>query len=113
MNTAVRRILVVGGNGFIGANYDSIYGDLCISFIFLLGSAVCKAALKQGIQVTSVRQVTFNASKTRHGRTDVFCLSSSGLPFRTAKGHSPAWTSNVSCSSQTIPLPFRINSNNR
>jgi len=56
MNAAVRRILVVGGNGFIG-------------------SAVCKAALKQGIQVTSV--------------------SSSGLPFRTAKGHSPAWTSNV------------------
>ncbi|KAF8798068.1 NAD(P)-binding protein [Phlegmacium glaucopus] len=56
MNAALRRILVVGGNGFIG-------------------SAVCKAALKQGIQVTSV--------------------SSSGLPFRTAKGHSPAWTSNV------------------
>jgi len=56
MNAGVRRLLVVGGNGFIG-------------------SAVCKAALKQGIQVTSV--------------------SSSGLPFRTAKGHAPAWTSNV------------------
>ncbi|KAF8163347.1 mitochondrial protein [Crassisporium funariophilum] len=54
--SAVRKILVVGGNGFIG-------------------SAVCKAALARGIQVTSV--------------------SSSGRPYRTAKGHSPAWTSNV------------------
>ncbi|KAG6814385.1 hypothetical protein H0H92_010971 [Tricholoma furcatifolium] len=52
----VRRILVVGGNGFIG-------------------SAICKAALAKGIQVTSV--------------------SSSGLPFRTAKGHEPAWVSKV------------------
>jgi len=51
-----QRILVVGGNGFIG-------------------SAVCKAALARGYQVTSV--------------------SSSGRPFRTPKGHAPAWTSKV------------------
>ncbi|KAH9484347.1 MIOREX complex component 2 [Psilocybe cubensis] len=56
MNSTVRKILVVGGNGFIG-------------------SAVCKAALARGIQVTSV--------------------SSSGRPYRSAKGHAPAWTSNV------------------
>ncbi|PPQ87990.1 hypothetical protein CVT25_001069 [Psilocybe cyanescens] len=53
MNSTVRKILVVGGNGFI----------------------VCKAALARGIQVTSV--------------------SSSGRPYRSAKGHAPAWTSNV------------------
>lgn len=50
------KILVVGGNGFIG-------------------SAVCRAALAKGFQVTSV--------------------SSSGRPYRTPKGHSPAWTSKV------------------
>ncbi|KAF9535297.1 mitochondrial protein [Crepidotus variabilis] len=52
----MRKILVIGGNGFIG-------------------SAVCKAAVARGIQVTSI--------------------SSSGKPYRTAKGHSPAWTSKV------------------
>jgi nucleoside-diphosphate-sugar epimerase len=53
---ASRRILVVGGNGFIG-------------------SAVCKAALGKGFEVTSI--------------------SSSGRPYTTPKGHSPAWTSQV------------------
>ncbi|KAG5645245.1 hypothetical protein DXG03_006662 [Asterophora parasitica] len=56
MNPAAQRILVIGGNGFIG-------------------SAVCKAALSKGLQVTSV--------------------SSSGRPYRTAKGHTPAWASKV------------------
>ncbi|KAI0322213.1 mitochondrial protein [Amylostereum chailletii] len=56
MEPAARKILVVGGNGFIG-------------------SAVCKAALNRGYKVASV--------------------SSSGRPFRTPKGHSPAWTSKV------------------
>ncbi|PBK78225.1 NAD(P)-binding protein [Armillaria solidipes] len=50
---SVTKILVVGGNGFIG-------------------SAVCRAALTRGMQVTSV--------------------SSSGRPYRTPRGHSPAWT---------------------
>ncbi|ESK94553.1 mitochondrion protein [Moniliophthora roreri MCA 2997] len=52
----IQKILVVGGNGFIG-------------------SAVCRAALARGMEVTSV--------------------SSSGLPYTTPKGHSPAWTSKV------------------
>lgn len=56
MEHLVRKILVVGGNGF-------------------LGSAVCKAALARGMQVTSI--------------------SSSGKPYTTPKGHSPAWTSKV------------------
>ncbi|KAH9935003.1 NAD(P)-binding protein [Fomitopsis serialis] len=56
MQAAIPRILVVGGNGF-------------------LGSAVCKAALARGMQVTSI--------------------SSSGSPFKTPKGHSPAWVSKV------------------
>ncbi|TCD64650.1 hypothetical protein EIP91_003810 [Steccherinum ochraceum] len=56
MQTAVQKVLVVGGNGFVG-------------------SAVCKAALSRGMQVTSI--------------------SSSGKPYTTPKGHSPAWTSKV------------------
>ncbi|KAK0483697.1 mitochondrial protein [Armillaria novae-zelandiae] len=57
---SVKKILVVGGNGFIG-------------------SAVCRAALTRGMQVTSV--------------------SSSGRPYRTPRGHSPAWTEKESHSS--------------
>jgi len=53
---ALTKLLVVGGNGFIG-------------------SAVCRAALRHGYQVTSI--------------------SSSGRPFQTPKGHTPAWTENV------------------
>ncbi|KAJ7632680.1 mitochondrial protein [Roridomyces roridus] len=54
--TAISKLVVVGGNGFIG-------------------SAVCKSALAHGIQVTSV--------------------SSSGRPYQTPKGHTPAWVSKV------------------
>ncbi|KAJ7285776.1 mitochondrial protein [Mycena rebaudengoi] len=54
--TAIRKLVVVGGNGFIG-------------------SAICRSALAQGFQVTSV--------------------SSSGRPYQTPKGHSPAWAARV------------------
>ncbi|KAE9409681.1 NAD(P)-binding protein [Gymnopus androsaceus JB14] len=53
---SVQKILVIGGNGFIG-------------------SAICRAALAKGMQVASV--------------------SSTGRPYTTPKGHSPAWTSKV------------------
>ncbi|KAH9005274.1 mitochondrial protein [Lactarius hatsudake] len=53
---ALNKLLVVGGNGFIG-------------------SAVCRVALRHGYQVTSI--------------------SSSGRPFQTPKGHTPAWTKKV------------------
>ncbi|KZP19468.1 NAD(P)-binding protein [Athelia psychrophila] len=53
---AAQKILVVGGNGFIG-------------------SAVCKAALARGMDVTSI--------------------SSSGAPYRTPAGHTPAWAAHV------------------
>ncbi|KAI6005631.1 hypothetical protein EDD15DRAFT_2384340 [Pisolithus albus] len=56
MEPIVQKILVVGGNGFIG-------------------SAVCRTALARGMQVTSI--------------------SSSGRPYRTPKGHTPAWVSKV------------------
>ncbi|KAF8212176.1 hypothetical protein K438DRAFT_1439771, partial [Mycena galopus ATCC 62051] len=49
-------LVVVGGNGFIG-------------------SAICRAALARGLQVTSV--------------------SSSGRPYQTPKGHTPAWAAKV------------------
>ncbi|KAF8559787.1 NAD(P)-binding protein [Imleria badia] len=56
MEPLAQKILVVGGNGFIG-------------------SAVCKAAMARGIQVTSI--------------------SSSGTPYKTPKGHTPAWVAKV------------------
>ncbi|KZV90411.1 putative mitochondrion protein [Exidia glandulosa HHB12029] len=56
MALAAQRLLVVGGNGFVG-------------------SAICKAALARGWQVTSI--------------------SSSGKPYQTPKGHSPSWVSQV------------------
>ncbi|GJE87162.1 hypothetical protein PsYK624_032450 [Phanerochaete sordida] len=56
MELLVQKIVVVGGNGFVG-------------------SAVCRLALSRGFQVTSI--------------------SSSGRPYMTPKGHSPAWTSKV------------------
>jgi len=61
-----RKILVVGGSGFIG-------------------SAVCKAALARGMQVTSI--------------------SSSGRPYRTPKGHTPAWVSKVEWRKADALLP--------
>ncbi|KII88394.1 hypothetical protein PLICRDRAFT_54232 [Plicaturopsis crispa FD-325 SS-3] len=51
-----QKLVVVGGNGFIG-------------------SAVCKVALARGLDVTSI--------------------SSSGRPYQTPKGHTPAWASKV------------------
>ncbi|KAJ7172420.1 mitochondrial protein [Mycena filopes] len=54
--TAISRLVVVGGNGFIG-------------------SAICRSALAHGMQVTSV--------------------SSSGRPYQTPKGHTPAWVAKV------------------
>ncbi|KAF9227664.1 mitochondrial protein [Gyrodon lividus] len=66
MESVVRKILVVGGNGFIG-------------------SAVCKAALTRGMQVTSI--------------------SSSGRPYRTPKGHTPAWVSKVEWRKADALLP--------
>jgi len=56
MSAVAQKILVVGGNGFVG-------------------SAVCRAALSRGIEVTSI--------------------SSSGKPYKTPKGHTPAWVERV------------------
>ncbi|KAJ7063361.1 mitochondrial protein [Mycena amicta] len=52
----ISKVVVVGGNGFIG-------------------SAICRLALAQGFQVTSI--------------------STSGRPYQTPKGHTPAWTAQV------------------
>ncbi|WWD06130.1 hypothetical protein V865_004215 [Kwoniella europaea PYCC6329] len=56
MAASVPKLLVVGGNGF-------------------LGSAICKAAVTKGWEVSS--------------------MSSSGKPYTTPAGHSPAWSSKV------------------
>jgi len=66
MQPLAQKILVVGGNGFIG-------------------SAVCKAALARGIQVTSV--------------------SSSGKPYKTPNGHTPAWVAKVEWRKADALLP--------
>lgn len=55
---AARNLLVVGGNGFIGKPSPDSECLLslpdCIPSAYP-GSAVCKAALARGFQVTSVR----------------------------------------------------------
>ncbi|WVF66378.1 hypothetical protein IAT40_001118 [Kwoniella sp. CBS 6097] len=56
MAAIVPRLLVVGGNGF-------------------LGSAICKAAVSKGWEVSS--------------------MSSSGKPYTTPAGHTPAWVPRV------------------
>ncbi|WVW81534.1 hypothetical protein I302_103529 [Kwoniella bestiolae CBS 10118] len=56
MSAAVPKLLVVGGNGF-------------------LGSAICKAAVSKGWQVSS--------------------MSSSGKPYTTPAGHTPTWSTKV------------------
>ncbi|EGN93254.1 hypothetical protein SERLA73DRAFT_145772, partial [Serpula lacrymans var. lacrymans S7.3] len=56
MEPILQKILVVGGNGFIGSH-------------------ICKLALARGMQVTSI--------------------SSSGRPYQTPRGHTPAWASRV------------------
>ncbi|KAJ7109437.1 hypothetical protein C8R44DRAFT_634992 [Mycena epipterygia] len=56
MSAPMSKLVVLGGNGFIG-------------------SAICRSALAQGLQVTSI--------------------SSSGRPYQTPKGHTPAWTAKV------------------
>lgn len=56
MSAIAQKILVVGGNGFVG-------------------SAVCRMALSRGMEVTSI--------------------SSSGKPYKTPKGHTPAWVERV------------------
>jgi nucleoside-diphosphate-sugar epimerase len=56
MSSLAQKILVVGGNGFVG-------------------SAVCKMALARGIEVTSI--------------------SSSGKPYKSPQGHTPAWVERV------------------
>jgi hypothetical protein len=52
----VKKILVVGGNGFIGAHAHSLFlRAQCPKPRRDTGSAVCRAALSKGIEVTSVR----------------------------------------------------------
>ncbi|KIY43387.1 NAD(P)-binding protein [Fistulina hepatica ATCC 64428] len=66
MSAAVKRILVVGGNGFIG-------------------SSVCRLALARGMEVTSI--------------------SSSGNPYHTPKGHTPAWVKRVQWHKAPVEQP--------
>lgn len=53
MEGLLQRILVVGGNGFVGMCFATLH----LLANMLLGSAVCKAALAKGYQVTSIRSI--------------------------------------------------------
>lgn len=54
MAAIVPKLLVVGGNGFLG-EYNSTYHQKVSAD--RVGSAVCKAAIAKGWEVSSVRQV--------------------------------------------------------
>ncbi|WVQ93993.1 hypothetical protein IAU59_001071 [Kwoniella sp. CBS 9459] len=71
MSASVPRLLVVGGNGF-------------------LGSAICKAAVSKGWEVSS--------------------MSSSGKPYTTPAGHTPAWVPRVSWHSASAFEPSTYSS---
>ena len=64
------------------------------------GSAVCRAALRHGFQVTSIR--CENRVSNHVGQTKL-CYSSSGRPYQTPKGHTPTWTEKVV--SRESPFP--------
>lgn len=61
------RILVVGGNGFVGSWYDASVESKIYTECATLstGSAVCKAALAKGMQVISVRYESQHTFPTR------------------------------------------------
>lgn len=59
MEPLLQKVLVVGGNGFIGEQKRSL--DFQNIESVDAGSAICKAALAKGLQVTSIRFV-FNSS---------------------------------------------------
>ena len=61
-NNMLHNILVVGGNGFIGMALYGMSERRCL--IYDLGSAVCRAALAQGMQVTSIRSFAVTAIQT-------------------------------------------------
>lgn len=66
MEPLARKILVVGGNGFVGVFTACLY--LAVDHAKILstrvaGSAVCRAALSRGYQVTSIRCVCRIASE--------------------------------------------------
>lgn len=86
--SAIHRLLVVGGNGY-------------------LGSAVCRAAVGRGWQVTSIRYVPFffppsflsscffALSLSFITISYTYPSSSSGKPALTPGGHARAWTRQV------------------
>ncbi len=66
MEPIVRKILVVGGNGFVGESrrqLSSLYKQCNLITSFVVGSAVCRAALARGYQVTSIRCVHVHTSR--------------------------------------------------
>lgn len=88
----VHKILVVGGNGFIGA-YTSLSFPLrlqpvCIRIRGLQSCSSTRSASSE-CQVRATRDLD--------AIVHISQCSSSGKPYQTAKGHRPDWTDNVCC----------------
>lgn len=75
MNPTLQHILVIGGNGFIGIDLSS--QDKLMSSDPSTGSAVCKAAVARGMQVTSIRSALTRIVLTSR------CSNAAKLPIRT------------------------------
>jgi hypothetical protein len=96
MQSAARKLLVVGGNGFIGKLVTrTIRAHAVCTRLTRMhsGSAVCRTALLRGFEVTSIRYAGAGCEGINFDRGPG--NSSSGRPFRTSKGHAPAWTAKV------------------
>lgn len=90
----VQKILVLGGNGFIGANASS-FSPLLLQLVYIRFRGMQS---RSGSRFAGCkRQVRVLRSLGAIVHISQCTGSASGKPYQTAKGHRPDWTDNVCC----------------
>jgi hypothetical protein len=101
----LRKVIVIGGNGFIGLSFLLPVSPSILYLRMNNGSIQARLSLGRP-SVTAFRLLASgerNCVSNRVGQTKLY-HSSSGRPFQTPKGHSPAWTEKVVVLRITLPL---------